>query len=99
MELQQDEKEEVNNESHKGKILRMNKSQTNGVNPGGRASVGNVMNQTGNGVEVHPHVHVTVTFVFVGNDSVHPPQADQDRILSVIFRPGIVVLHLPLRAN
>lgn len=85
----------MNNESHKVKILRMNNSQINCVtrgsdegqwgNPGGRASVGNVMNQTGNCVEVHPHVHVMITFVSVGNDSEHRLQADQYRILSVIF--------------
>lgn len=72
-ELKEYEKEEVNDESHKGKILRTNKSQINCVtrgsdegqwcNPGGRASVANIMNQTGHYVEVHPHVHVMIKFV------------------------------------
>lgn len=34
VELREYEKEEVNNESHKGKILRMNKSQINCVTEG-----------------------------------------------------------------
>lgn len=50
-ELKEYEKEEVNNESHKGKILRTNESQINCVtsgsnegqwgNPGGRVSAAN----------------------------------------------------------
>lgn len=63
----------MNNESHKGKILRTNKSQINCVtrgsdegqrgNPGGRASVANIMNQTGNHAEVRPRIHVMMKFV------------------------------------
>lgn len=63
----------MNNESHKGKILRTNKSQINCVtrgsdegqrgNPGGRASVANIMNQTGNRVEVRPRIHAVMKFV------------------------------------
>lgn len=72
-ELKEYEKEEVNNESHKGKILRTNKSQINCVtrgsdegqwgNPGGRASVANIMNQTGNCAEVRPRIRVMMKFV------------------------------------
>lgn len=63
----------MNNESHKGKILRTNKSQINCVtrgsdegqwgNPGSRASVVNIMNQTGNYVEVRPRICVMMKFV------------------------------------
>lgn len=63
----------MNNESHKGKILRTNKSQINCVrrgsdegqwgNPGGRDSEANIMNQTGNYVEVRPCIHVMMKFV------------------------------------
>lgn len=65
--------EEVNNESHKGKILRTNESQINCVtrgsdegqrgNPGGRASVANKMNQTENYVEVRPCIHIMMKFI------------------------------------
>lgn len=57
----------------KGKILRTNKSQINCVtrgsdegqwgNPGGRASVANIMNQTGNYVQERPHTHVMTVSV------------------------------------
>lgn len=63
----------MNNESHKEKILRTNKSQINGVtegsdegqwgNPCARASVANIMNQTGNYVEVCPRIHVMMKFI------------------------------------
>lgn len=63
----------MNNESHKGKILRTNESQINYVtrgsdegqwgNPGGRASAANKMNQTGNYAQVRPRIHVMMKFV------------------------------------
>lgn len=72
-ELKEYEKEEVNNESHKGKILRMNESQINCVtrgshegqwgNPGGRTSVVNKINQTRSHVEVRLHTHVMMKCV------------------------------------
>lgn len=67
-ELKEYEKEEVNNESHKGKILRTNESQINCVmrgsdegqwgNPGSRASAANTINQTGNCAEERPYIRV-----------------------------------------
>lgn len=70
--LKEYEKEELNNESHKGKILRTNKCQINCVtrgsdegqcsNPGGRAFVANIMNKIRNYAEARPHVHVMIKF-------------------------------------
>lgn len=72
----------MNNESHKRKILRMNKSQINCVrrgsdegqwaNPGGRVSVANKTKQTVNYVEAHTHsCNDEICFVrnLLGNDS------------------------------